>query len=93
MNARPKCFVERRQFGRRQTLFHGLITGKGQRALPCVVRNLSAGGAKVQVEMTTRLPSRFRLVMEGTLRSDCQIVHRSNDGVGVRFLTSNVNSV
>src|SRR2546430_3799339 len=89
MNARPKCFVERRQSGRRQTFFHGMITGTGRRALPCIVRDLSAGGAKIQLEMATWLPSRFRLVMEGTLRSDCQIVHRSNDAVSVRFLTSN----
>ena len=89
MNARSGCFVERRQFGRRQTFFHGVITGSGGCALPCIVRDLSAGGARIQVEMATWLPSRFRLVIEGTLRSDCQIVHRSNDAVGVRFLTRN----
>ena len=91
MNARPKCFahaVERRQSGRRQTLFHAVITGSGPPPLSCIVRDLSAGGAKIEVETPGWLPAHFRLVIEGTLRSDCQIVHRSNDAVGVRFLAT-----
>ena len=95
MNAHPKCFahvVERRQFGRRQILLHGMITGSGRPPISCIVRDLSAGGAKIEVEAPLWLPPRFHLVVEGTLRSDCQIVHRSNDAVGIRFVTSNASS-
>ena len=93
MNARPKCFahlVERRQFGRRQTLLHAMITGRGRPPIACIVRDLSVSGARIEVEAPAWLPSRFRLIVEGTLKTECEIVHRSTDAVGVRFVASNV---
>src|SRR6266480_6242981 len=88
MNARPKSFarsIERRQFGRRQTLLHAMITGRGRPPIACIVRDLSACGARIEVDAPAWLPSRFRLVVEGTLKSECEVVHRSPGAVGVRF--------
>jgi PilZ domain-containing protein len=94
MNARPKCFahsVERRQFGRRQTFLHAMITGSGRPPVPCIVRDLSASGARIEVQTPAWLPRHFRLIVEGTLRSECEVVHRSTDAVGVRFAARNAN--
>src|SRR5690349_2164275 len=88
MNGRPKCFAqtaERRQFGRRQTVLHAMITGNGRPPITCVVRDLSAGGARIEVEAPAWLPRHFRLIVEGTLRSECEVMHRSADAVGVKF--------
>jgi hypothetical protein len=91
MNGRPKTFAhtaERRQFGRRQTCLNATISASNWPSFPCVVRDLSAGGASIQVDMPSRVPPRVRLIVEAAaLEADCEIVHRSVDTVGVRFVT------
>lgn len=79
--------VERRQFGRRQTYVHARIHPRGRPSLPCIMRDVSEGGALLQVAHPQWLPKRFRLIIEadGT-ETDCEVVHRTEDAVGVRFL-------
>jgi hypothetical protein len=81
--------AERRQFGRRLTCLHATITARGRSPEPCVVRNLSADGALLEVARPSWLPSRFRLFVEvDAFEAECEIVRRTDDAVGVRFVTS-----
>jgi hypothetical protein len=54
--------------------------------MPCVVRDISEVGAKVEVDFPFWLPARFRLTIAATgLEADCEIKYRTEDAVGVRF--------
>lgn len=78
---------DRRQFGRRQTTIHGWICIEGRPRVPCVLANLSLGGALLQLERPTWLPYTFRLVCE-TVGIDimCEVRHHVDRSVGVRFM-------
>lgn len=79
--------AERRQFGRRQTYAHGIISARGRPDIPCIMRDVSDGGALLDVAYPQWLPSRFRLTVElSGFQSDCEIVRRMENSVGVRFL-------
>jgi hypothetical protein len=79
--------AERRQFGRRRTCLHAVIVSRGRPAEPCVVRDISVGGALLEVSKPLLLPHRFRLHIEANgLDLECEIAHRGDNGVGVRFV-------
>jgi hypothetical protein len=80
--------AERRQFGRRNTICHAIACARGRPNWPCVVRNVSAGGAMVEIQGSVPLPTRFRLVVSAwQFEAECEVVHRSENAVGVRFLS------
>jgi hypothetical protein len=58
------------------------------------MRDISEGGALLQVDHPQWLPSRFRLKIEadGT-EVDCEVVRRTEDAVGVRFLAPVVTNL
>ncbi len=61
----PKPFsYERRQFGRRQVVLHGWVRVSGRSRLPCVITDLSVGGARLEMEVPSGLPFDFILVIE-----------------------------
>ena len=77
---------ERRHFGRRQTCVHATILARGRSPIPCVMRDVSEGGALLQVSRPEWLPARFRLIIEANgFAADCEIAHRAADAVGVSF--------
>lgn len=79
--------VERRQFGRRQSGCHGWVKVRGRPALPCVVRNISEGGALLEFQAAEMLPYRFRIVIESEgVDSDCEIRHQTGNRMGVEFV-------
>jgi hypothetical protein len=79
--------VERRQFGRRQTNVHAFITARGRPRMPCVMRDISEGGALLEVHHPEWLPARFRLIAEASgFERECEVAHRTDASVGVRFL-------
>jgi hypothetical protein len=81
--------MERRQFGRRQSYLHATISARGRPPLPCVMRDVSDGGALLEVSHPEWLPTRFRLMIEATsFEADCEIAHRTETAVGVRFVAS-----
>ena len=82
--ARP--YHEQRQFGRRRTLIHAIIvTAKGG-PQSCIVRNVSQGGALLEVRHPQKLPSHFVLVVAADrFEADCEIRHRTANAVGVQF--------
>ena len=82
----PNSHTEARQFGRRRALIHAfIVTEKGHR-IACIVRNISAGGALLEVEEPKQIPNRFKLLVEvDGFDADCDIRHRVAHGVGVYF--------
>lgn len=55
--------------------------------VPCVVLDISTGGARLDVHHSAEIPQRFRLVidLEGTERT-CEVVWRRENSVGLRFI-------
>jgi len=74
---------------KRHALHHdGMIYGMdGARIAPCVLRNVSAGGAQVELKRETELPKTFILALagKGDVRRRCEIVWQFSTVVGVRF--------
>ncbi len=77
---------DRRQFGRRRTAIHAMIVNdKGHRSA-CIVRNISIGGALLEIDNPALLPAYFTLQVEADgFAADCEIRHRTEHGVGVFF--------
>jgi hypothetical protein len=77
---------ERRQFGRRQTCVHATIAARGRPAIHCIMRDVSRQGALLEVAHPEWLPPRFHLIVDAFgIQSDCEVVRRTETGVGVRF--------
>jgi hypothetical protein len=82
----PQKGIEKRQFGRRQTVLHAVVHPRGRPSIHCIVRDLSIGGARIETNAQAWLPSRFLLIIEAlNFEAECQVMHRSNNCVGVRF--------
>lgn len=78
--------AERRQFGRRQTFKHGWVKIEGRPPVTCIVRNISEGGALLEVPANTWLPFKFRIEIAGEgIATDCEIRHQRDNMVGVCF--------
>jgi hypothetical protein len=83
----PAPFVERRQFGRRNTAIHGWIMIEGRPKLPTLVRNVSDGGALLEGDVPAWLPFRFQLVIECKgFSAWCEVRHSKERWIGVRFV-------
>jgi hypothetical protein len=77
------------QFGRRNLYFHGMIHPRSRSPIGCVVRELTSVGAKLVVAPSTRLPNRFRLIVEAKgIDIDCDVTALGEGGVDVRFWNS-----
>lgn len=78
--------IDRRSFGRRQTVWHAWIAAPGRARFPCLVRNISPGGALIECDVPAWLPHEFRLIVEPHgIDVDCDLRHRGRFGVGVQF--------
>ena len=85
-NAALRRPPEKRQFGRRSTLWHAWIVTNGKQRLPCCVRNVSDGGALLELEVPAWLPDKFILVIEErNLTIRCDLRHRGKHGVGIAY--------
>ena len=81
--------ADRRQFGRRKTNLHAWIEVQGRPRLPCVVKDISIGGALLALDKPQWLPYNFKLHIEATrFVSWCEVRHQSPGAVGVRFLSA-----
>jgi PilZ domain len=61
-----------------------IMISKPFSVMDCVVRDLSAGGACLEISGTAELPATFELVFAGK-RLRCQIVWQGGRRVGVAF--------
>jgi hypothetical protein len=80
--------VERRQSPRRRVLKGGIIAFNDRYVtLPCTVRDLSDGGARLRVEGSMTAPDTFELIVEiDGLEASCEVVSRRGNEISVRFL-------
>jgi hypothetical protein len=78
--------IERRKFGRRETFKRAqLVLGDGH-AIAGIVVDISAGGARVQLNDTECRGDSFSLViMEDDFIASCRIVRRGTGFIGVEF--------
>jgi hypothetical protein len=60
----------------------------GFAARPCVVRDMSASGARISVDDPNALPAKLRLAFTRDARTGraCQVVWRRGNSMGVRFV-------
>lgn len=85
---------ERRAFGRRETLIHAIVRIAGRPPEPCIVRNVSAHGALLELPSGLELPEQFRLVIEARgVDVQCQPRRRNGNQIGVEFCGEKHDSV
>ena len=60
----------------------------GFAARPCVVRDMSASGARISIDDPNALPAKLRLAFARDARTGraCQVVWRRGNSVGLRFV-------
>ena len=57
----------------------------GRRRIACVIRNMSPGGAKLEVASVREIPQTFDMLVPGRDPLACQVVWRSLKELGVAF--------
>jgi hypothetical protein len=80
--------AEGRKFKRRAVYHTAMIYAvDGARLTPCVVRNVSVGGAQIELQREVNLPKIFMLSLSenGQVRRRCKIVWQFATAVGVSF--------
>lgn len=78
--------IEKRTSPRHRVLKRGTIAFGGGGGIDCTVRNISAGGARIDVESSVGLPASFLLAIESDqfLRR-CHPVWTTDRRLGVAF--------
>jgi hypothetical protein len=77
---------DHRKAQRHRTLKAGSISFNRAGGIDCLVRNLSAGGACLEVASQLGIPDDFVLVIEvDHLRQPCHVMWRSTTRLGVAF--------
>jgi hypothetical protein len=77
---------DRRHVQRHRTFKGGSISFDRYAGIDCVVRNLSEGGACLEVDCPGSLPDEFSLIIRPeNVRRSCHLVWRGDQRLGVRF--------
>ncbi|NKN36656.1 PilZ domain-containing protein [Agrobacterium sp. a22-2] len=77
---------ERRTTTRSRALKAGrVVTNNGHSTHDCMVRNLSASGAKLVFETTIDIPDQFQLRLEDGVMRSCTVRWRKARDIGVSF--------
>src|SRR5437762_1335519 len=77
---------EQRASQRLRVLKSGIIAFDRAAGISCIVRNMSAGGACLEIESPLGIPNDFTLVIKpDNVFRDCQVAWRSATRIGVRF--------
>ena len=78
--------LERRLSPRRNTRIEATIAFDGGRATrPCIVRNISETGAKLEVASVLGIPNTFDLLIPGHRPHPCRVVWRALKEMGVAY--------
>jgi hypothetical protein len=81
-----KLAQEHRNVARRRVLKTARIAFKGHGAtIDCVVRNLSDGGACLNVESSVGIPDTFDLLLDHASVRNCRVAWRKATQIGVEF--------
>lgn len=79
--------LEKRLSPRRNTMIIATIVYDGGRTrLDCVIRNLSEGGAKLEVATVRGIPASFDLMVPGHRPQHCRVAWRALKEMGVQFI-------
>jgi len=79
--------LERRIAPRRNTMIVASIVFDGGRShFDCVIRDMSDGGAKLQIPTIRGVPDRFDLMVPGHRPQPCRVVWRALKELGVQFV-------
>jgi len=80
--------LERRIAPRRNTMIIASIVFDGGRVnYDCLIRDLSDGGAKLQLPTVRGVPDNFDLVVPGHRPQHCRVAWRALKEMGVQFLS------
>jgi hypothetical protein len=78
--------IEKRASPRHRVLKQGTISFRGGGGIDCMVRNISTGGARVDIANPVGLPPFFTLVIAADrFMRDCRAVWSSDRRIGVAF--------
>ncbi len=86
----PQVGSEARMAARRRMLKSGKIAYADRHVtIDCLVRDMSATGARVRVEGSVTAPDTFELLipLDG-LEANCQVVWRAGADIGIKFLAA-----
>jgi hypothetical protein len=77
----------RREYLRRPFNYPGWLEGGSGRLIPCIVADISQGGAQLHLHDDITLPARFSLwfTRDGKIKRGCRIVWQKANRVGVSF--------
>ena len=90
-NVQNATFGTRRQFGRRQTNWHGWVKVRGRPVVPCLVKDFSQGGALLEFEIPPGFPDQFQITIESEkFQSWCKVRHIEPGHMGVEFVEPEV---
>ncbi|MHB1103785.1 MAG: PilZ domain-containing protein [Devosia sp.] len=79
--------AEQRAADRRRVLKGArIVFNNGGSTINCTVRNLSAAGALIRVETVVGIPDAFVLVVADGTRQMSEVVRRSGNDIGIRFV-------
>jgi hypothetical protein len=79
--------LEKRLSPRRNTMIGATIVfAGGKRRLDCVIRNLSDGGAKIEVASVKDVPASFDLLVPKHRPQHCRVMWRALREIGVQFV-------
>ena len=79
-------FIERRAHARHRVFKGGRLAFNSGRSVECTVRNLSPGGARVDVTTPVALPEQLTLLIEADhFRRSCHPVWTQATHIGVAF--------
>ena len=62
-----------------------IVFDSGRRRVDCIIRNLSEGGAKLEVATVLGLPPTFDLIAKGHRPHACRVAWRALREMGVQF--------
>jgi hypothetical protein len=80
---------ERRLSVRRNTAIAAHIAFNGGRSqMPCIIRDLSEGGARLEVSSVRDIPPTFDLLLPGHRPAACRVAWRAMKEVGISFVKS-----
>jgi hypothetical protein len=81
---------ERRGAVRRRMLKGAIITSADRKtAIPCMVRDTSASGARLRFDTGLTIPDTFLLIIDlDGIEVDCEVVSRRGRDMGVKFTSS-----
>ena len=79
--------LEQRASPRRNVMIEAVIVFDGGRTkMHAIIRNLSDGGAKLEVEKVVGVPNTFDLFAPGMRPHSCRVAWRALRELGVQFL-------